>query len=295
MMEQQCDQQLWLMEATIANLQDAMADGKMTSRDLVLFYMQRIAAYDKSGPMINAILEINPDAVQIAEALDLERQLKSPRGPLHGIPVLVKDNIDTADKLHTSAGSRALADSYAPVDSFVAAKLRRAGAVIMGKTNMTEWANFMTGGMKNGYSSRGGQVQNPYGPSQFDVGGSSSGSGASVACNFTTVAIGTETSGSILSPASGNSIVGIKPTVGLISRMGIIPIAHSQDTAGPMARTVADAATLLGTLVGEDPLDAATLGSTGHYHQEYRQFLDAYGLQGARIGVPRSYYARLDV
>lgn len=293
-MEKPLDQQLWLLEATIDDLQAAMADGKLTSRDLVLFYMQRIANYDKSGPTVNALLELNPDAMQIAEAMDLERQQVGPRGPLHGIPVLVKDNIDTADKLHTSGGSRALANSYAPADSFVAKKLRQAGAIIMGKANMTEWANFMTVGMKNGYSSRGGQVQNPYGPGQFDVGGSSSGSGASVACNFTTVAIGTETSGSILSPASGNSVVGIKPTVGLIGRTGIIPIAHSQDTAGPMARTVADAATLLEALVGVDENDPVTWGNAGRSDGKYRQHLDRDGLKGARIGVPRSYYARLD-
>jgi amidase len=292
--EQSINSQSWLLEATIADLQEAMSAGQLTSRELILYYLQRIAAYDKAGPHINSVLEINPDAVQIAEALDLERAQKGPRSPLHGIPVLVKDNIDTADKMHTSAGSRALANSYAAKDSFVAAQLRKAGAIIFGKANMTEWANFMTVGMKNGYSSRGGQVLNPYGPGSFDVGGSSSGSGASVACNFTAVAIGTETSGSILSPASSNSLVGIKPTVGLISRTGIIPISHSQDTAGPIARTVADAATLLEAIVGVDESDPATLGSLGRNCVEYREYLDKNGLQGARIGIPRAYYARLD-
>jgi amidase len=285
----------WGEEATITEMQEAMASGKLTSRDLVLMYLNRMAKYDKQGVAINSILEINPDALQIAEALDVERAKKGPRGPLHGIPVLVKDNIDTYDKMHTSAGSLALANSYAAEDSFVAAQLRKAGAVILGKTNMTEWANFMTENMPSGYSSRGGQVLNPYGPGKFDVGGSSSGSGASIASNFAAAAIGTETSGSILSPASSNSIVGIKPTVGLVSRTGIIPIAHSQDTAGPMARTVADAAILLGAITGLDERDAATLTSDGGFYTDYTAFLDPEGLKGARIGIVRGvYFDRLD-
>ncbi len=260
-----------------------MEAGKLTSRELTLMYINRIALYDKQGPCINSVLEINPDALHIAEAMDVERQVKGPRGPLHGIPVLIKDNIDTFDKMHTSAGSIALADSYAPEDSYVAAALREVGAVILGKTNLTEFANFMSSNMKSGYSSRGGQVKNPYDPS-FDVGGSSSGSGASVAANLTVVAVGTETSGSILNPSRQNSIVGIKPTVGLISRHGIIPISHSQDTAGPMSRTVTDAAILLGALTGVDERDPATLTSVGRFHKDYTPFLNAEGIKGKRIG-----------
>lgn len=284
----------WLEEATVLDLQAAMAKGQLSSKDLVLYYLQRIATYDKQGSTINAVLEINPDAIHIAESLDLERKLQGSRGPLHGIPVLLKDNIDTKDKMHTSAGSLALANSYAPKDSFVANQLRRAGVVILGKTNLTEWANFMTDNMPNGFSSRGGQVCNPYGPGKFDVGGSSSGSGAAVAANLTAVAVGTETSGSILSPASSNSIVGIKPTVGLISRSGIIPIAHSQDTAGTMARTVTDAAILLGALTDVDETDPATLTSVGRHYRNYTPFLDADGLNRSRIGIVRPvYYDRL--
>ena len=276
-----------LEDATIAQLQEAMAKGQLTSEQLVIRYLERIARFDQAGITLNAVLEINPDALYIAQAMDRERTLAGPRGPLHGIPVLLKDNIDTADKLHTSAGSLALATNMAPRDAFVAAQLRQAGAVILGKANMTEFANFMTEGMPSGYSSRGGQVLNPYVPGKMTPSGSSSGSGAAVAADLTTVAIGTETSGSILSPASNQSVVGIKPTVGLVSRTGIIPIANSQDTAGPMARTVADAAVLLGALTGIDPADPATAVSAGRAYTDYTQFLDADGLKGARIGVPR--------
>lgn len=278
-----------LLGATISDLQAAMAAGRLTSEKLVAWYIERIARYDKQGPAINAVLEVNPEALHIAAALDRERELRGSRGLLHGIPVLLKDNIDTHDKMHTSAGSLALANSIAPRDSFIAKRLREEGAVILGKANMTEWANFMTQGMPNGYSSRGGQVLNPYGPGRFDVGGSSSGSGAAVAADFTTIAVGTETSGSILSPASANSLVGIKPTVGLISRAGVIPISNSQDTAGPMARTVADAAILLGALTGVDPEDPATYVSEGLAHRDYTRFLDKNGLKGARLGVQRQY------
>ena len=286
----------WLVEASIKDLQQAMAEGRLTSQKLVWAYLDRIARYDREGPTLNSILEINPDAIFIAGALDVERAQKGARGPLHGIPVVVKDNIDTADKMHTSAGSLALADSYAPEDSFVARQLRRAGAVILGKANMTEWANFMTVNMPAGYSSRGGQVLNPYGPGKFTPGGSSSGSGASVAANLVAAAVGTETSGSILSPASANSVVGIKPTVGLVSRCGIIPIMHTQDTAGPLCRTVEDAAILLGALAGVDGRDPATMGSLGRAPEpcDYTQFLDAGGLKGARLGVPRDLYEKLD-
>jgi amidase len=283
-----------MAEPTISALQSAMARGQLTARDLVLHYLGRIAELDKAGQKLNAILEVNPDALALAEALDAERALHGPRGPMHGIPVVVKDNIDTGDKMHTSAGSLALAESRAAEDAFVVTQLRRAGAIILGKANMTEWANFMTENMPNGFSSRGGQVLNPYGPGQLDTGGSSSGSGAAVAANLTTVAIGTETSGSILSPSSQHNIVGIKPTLGLVSRTGIIPIAHSQDTAGPMARTVRDAAILLGVIAGIDERDAATLASVGRTTSDYSVFLDSEGLRGARIGVPREgFYTKL--
>jgi amidase len=280
----------WIVEATIEDLQLAMASGKTTSRKIVEIYLKRIANFDRSGKKINSVLEVNPDALFIAEAMDLERKEKGSRGPLHGIPVLLKDNIDTCDKMHTSAGSLSLKDSFASKDAFVAKKLRKAGAVILGKTNLTEFANFMTENMPNGYSSRGGQVLNPYGPDKFDVGGSSAGSGASVAANLTAVAVGTETSGSILSPSSQNSIVGIKPTLGIISRSGIIPIAHSQDTAGPMARTVKDAALLLSAMIGSDSDDAATLSIPKDYNSDFTNNLDTENLKGARIGVPRKGY-----
>ena len=277
-------------EATVADMQAAMASGKLSSVELVSMYLERIATFDKEGPKLNSVLEINPDALAIAEALDVERETKGPRGPLHGIPVLLKDNIDTGDKLHTSAGSLALANSYAPDDSFVAKKLREAGAVILGKANMTEFANYKTRGMPGGYSSRGGQVLNPYKPGVFGTGGSSSGSGVSVSANLTALAIGTETSGSILSPAYNNSVVGIKPTVGLISRDGIIPLAHSQDTAGPITRTVADAAVLLGALTGIDKKDPITSTSVKKSYTDYTKFLKTDGLKGARIGIPREFY-----
>ncbi|GAA4853890.1 amidase family protein [Paenibacillus vulneris] len=273
-------------EATIARLQKAMERGECSSFDLVQQYMERIAAYDQQGPCINAVLELNPDALHAAEAADAERRAGQVRGPLHGVPVLVKDNIQTGDKMHTSAGSIALADHYANEDAFIVSRLREAGAIILGKANMTEWANFMTEGMIAGYSSRGGQVLNPYGRNLF-AGGSSTGSAAAVAANLTTAAVGTETSGSIISPAVQNSVVGIKPTLGLVSRSGIIPLSHSQDTAGPLARTVEDAAILLGVLCGLDPQDPVTRCSLGVRVTDYTLFLDKNGLKGARIGVPR--------
>ncbi|CAM3894126.1 amidase family protein [Mesobacillus thioparans] len=275
----------WLPEATIDDMQAKMESGELTSHDLVLMYQGRIAAFDKT---INSVLELNPDALHIAAALDAERKQKGPRSPLHGIPILVKDNIDTGDKMHTSAGSLALKDSIAIKDSFVASKLREAGAVILGKTNMTEWANFMGMDMKGGYSSRGGQVLNPYGPGKFEVGGSSAGSGASIAANLAAAAIGTETDGSILNPASQNSLVGIKPTVGLVSRTGIIPIAHTQDTAGPMARTVKDAVYLLQGIVGQDPQDPATMVSLPEFNHE--SLFDKKALKGTKIAVVREEY-----
>ncbi|MUK89821.1 amidase [Ornithinibacillus sp. L9] len=277
-----------LAEATIDDIQKNMESGELTSKELTMLYLQQIASYNHQGPKINAVLEVNPDALHIAEALDIERNQKGARGPLHGIPILLKDNIDTADKTHTTAGSIALKDHYAEEDAFITKKLREAGAVILGKANLTEWANFMTVDMPNGYSSHGGQVLNPYGPGKFDVGGSSSGPGAAIAANFALGAIGTETSGSILSPASSNSLVGIKPTVGLLSRTGIIPIANSQDTAGPMTRTVTDAAILLGALTGQDAQDPAT-AMNPEIITDYTPYLNENGLQHTRLGVSRDY------
>lgn len=280
--------------ATIAELQEAMEEGALTAERLTALYLERIEAYDRQGPAINSVLEVNPDAMAIARSLDEERARSGARGPLHGIPVLLKDSIDTCDRMRTSAGSLALADSFAERDAFLVRRLRQAGAVLLGKTNMTEWANFMSSNMPAGYSSRGGQTLNPYGPGTCFVGGSSSGSAAAVAAGFAAAAIGTETSGSILSPAVQNAIVGIKPTVGLVSRAGVIPIAHSQDTPGPMARNVACAAAVLGAIAGSDPDDPATADSVGRVPSDYTAFLDAEGLRGARIGVPRHYYAKLD-
>ncbi|ASN07200.1 amidase family protein [Virgibacillus necropolis] len=280
-------------EATITNIQQSMESGELTALGLTKMYLEQIAKYNSTGPKINAVIEINPDALHIAEALDVERLQSGKRGPLHGVPILIKDNIDSGDKMHTTAGSVSLADHYASEDAFVTERLRVAGAIILGKTNLTEWANFMSQGMPNGYSSRGGQVLNPYGPGDFDVGGSSSGSGAGVAANFAAGAIGTETDGSILSPASSNSLVGIKPTVGLTSRTGIIPIAHSQDTAGPMTRTVEDAAILLGALSGKDAKDPATAVNADRI-TDYIPFLNKHGLENKRIGVPRNYLSELD-
>ncbi|MZQ82870.1 amidase [Paenibacillus sp. 5J-6] len=283
----------WIVEADIMALQKAMEAGEIRAVELVAFYLERIEKWNK---VINAVLEMNPDALQIAQALDDERQKQGIRGPLHGIPILLKDNIDTGDRMHTSAGSLALAQSRASEDAFIAAKLRESGAVLLGKVNMTEWANFMSGPMPSGYSSRGGQVMNPYGPGQFEVGGSSSGSGAATAASFAAAAIGTETSGSIVNPAHHNSLVGLKPTVGLLSRIGIIPISHSQDTPGPMTRTVTDAALLLGALTGVDARDPLSLASEGNSERQrdYTTFLDANSLQGARIGIPRRFYKELN-
>ncbi|MBH0173260.1 amidase [Fictibacillus sp. 23RED33] len=272
-----------LNEITLEKVQHYFENGDLTSVELVMFYLDRISNYDKQGPMINSVLEINPDVLFIAKSLDFERQNGKVRGPLHGVPVIIKDNIDTADQMHTSAGSLALENHYAKSDAFVVKKLRNAGVVIIGKANMTEWANFMAYDMPNGFSSRGGQVLNPYGPGVLDVSGSSSGSAAAVASNFAALSIGTETSGSILCPAGNNNIVGIKPTVGLVSRSGIIPISISQDTAGPMARNVKDAAILLEAIQGNDPLDAATLSAPQHCN--YIEGLEQATLKGKRFGV----------
>ncbi|WP_427138861.1 amidase family protein [Psychrobacillus psychrodurans] len=272
-------------ELTISDIQDAMEKGDLTSKELVMYYLYRIAKYDQDEPNINSVLEINPDAIFIAEALDHERKIKGTRGPLHGIPILLKDNIETCDSMHTSAGTLALENYTASKDAFLVEKLRDAGAVILGKTNMTELANGMSSKTWAGYSSRGGQVLNPYGDSDLFVGGSSSGSAVAVAANFTVLSVGTETDASILSPAIQNSVVGIKPTVGLISRRGIIPFTYSQDTAGPFARTVTDVAILLTALSGVDRFDPATYKSEGRVEQDYSIYLDSKGLRGAKIGV----------
>ena len=268
-------------ETTISSLQTDFASGKLSSVTLVQLYLERIAEKDSSADGTNSVLEINPDALFLAEQMDMERKEAKLRGPLHGIPILIKDNIDTADGMHTSAGTLVLADNFAKQDAFIVRKLREAGAIILGKVNMTEWANFMSEPMPNGFSGRGGQVRNPYG--SFDVGGSSSGTGAAIANNLAVVGIGTETSGSILSPSSNNSLVGIKPTVGLVSRNGIIPIAHSQDTAGPMTRTVQDAATLLQVIAGDDGADPATLSAP--FLPDYMASLKEDGLNGKRLGI----------
>ncbi|MHB8448817.1 MAG: amidase [Rudaea sp.] len=272
-------------EASIAQLQSRMASGELTSHALVQAYLDRIAAIDKSGPTLNSVIEINPDAIKIADALDAERKDGKIRGPLHGIPVLIKDNIGTHDAMHTSAGSLALADSVPAEDSTVAAKLRAAGAVILGKTNLSEWANFRSTHATSGWSGRGGQTKNPYALDRNPC-GSSSGTGAAIAANLAVVGVGTETDGSIVCPSSVNGLVGIKPTLGLVSRTGIIPIAHSQDTAGPMARSVADAAVLLTAIAGSDPRDSASHDADAH-RVDYTKFLNPNGLKGARIGVVR--------
>ncbi len=280
-----------LEELTIADLQNGLAAGNYSSRGLVELYRARIETLDDRT---RSVIELNPDAPAIADALDAERRTKKGgkpklRGPLHGIPVLVKDNIATADKMETTAGSLALAGAKPPRDAAVVARLRAAGAVILGKTNLSEWANYRSSHSSSGWSGRGGQCRNPYALDRTPS-GSSSGSGVAVSANFCAVAVGTETDGSVVSPASHNGIVGIKPTLGLVSRSGIIPIAHSQDTAGPMARTVTDAAILLGAMAagGADPADPATAGAVGKIAPDYTTFLDPNGLKGARIGIPRN-------
>lgn len=278
-----------LDEVTIADLQERMKGGQSTSRSIVEAYLARIDEIDRRGPTVNSVIETNPDALDIADALDRERREKGPRGPLHGIPILIKDNIDTADRMRTSAGSLALADSTPMRDAFVAERLRAAGAVILGKTNLSEWANFRSSRSTSGWSGRGGQTRNPYVLDRNPC-GSSSGSGAAVSANLCAAAIGTETDGSIVCPATTNGIVGIKPTVGLVSRSGIIPISHTQDTAGPMARSVADAAALLGAITGQDGRDGATKASDGKAASDYTAFLDPNGLKGARIGVARKFF-----
>jgi amidase len=291
-------------EATITDLQSRMTAGEISARSLTSAYLARIDEIDndcsrsacekKKTPGLNAVIEVNPDALAVAAELDKERKAKGPRGPMHGIPVLIKDNIDTADRMQTTAGSMALIGSKPSQDSSVARKLREAGAVILGKTNLSEWANIRSSHSTSGWSGRGGQTHNPYALDRNPC-GSSSGSGAAVSANLCTVALGTETDGSIVCPSSANGIVGIKPTLGLISRAGIIPISHSQDTSGPMARTVRDAAILLGALAGSDPRDPATADANTKMQRDYTRFLDPNGLSGARIGVARKYFGFSDL
>lgn len=278
-----------LNELTIADLQQLMQSGKQTAESLTRLYLARIDAIDKKGPAINAVIEVNPDAIAIAQQLDKERKAGKLRGPLHGIPVLVKDNIDTGDKMMTTAGALALVGNIASKDAFIIQKLREAGAVLLGKTNLSEWANFRSTRSTSGWSSRGGQTKNPVMLDRNPC-GSSSGSGAAVAANLCAVAIGTETDGSIIAPSSFCGIVGIKPTVGLWSRSGIIPISSTQDTPGPMARTVRDAAVLLGALIGTDPADAVTKESETQRQSDYSKYLDAGALQGKRIGIEKSHF-----
>jgi amidase len=278
-----------LLEATVDGLQQQMQSGKLTARAITQLYLNRIEALDKKGPAINAVIELNPDALAIADSLDAERKAGKIRGPLHGIPVLIKDNIATGDKMATTAGSAALAGNIMAKDAFIVQQLRNAGAVLLGKTNLSEWANFRSSHSTSGWSSRGGQTKNPCVINR-NPSGSSSGSGAAVSANFCVVAIGTETDGSIVAPSSCCGIVGIKPTVGLLSRSGIIPISATQDTAGPMARTVRDAAILLGALTGVDAADPVTSQSSGKVPPDYTKYLDANGLKGKRIGVEKSFY-----
>jgi amidase len=280
-------------EATISDLQARMKSGEISAQSLTQAYLDRINEIDKSGPGLNSVIEVNPDVSSIAEALDKERKDKGPRGPMHGIPVLLKDNIETGDRMQTTAGSLALVGSKPAQDSGVVRKLREAGAVILGKTNLSEWANIRSSHSTSGWSGRGGLTKNPYALNR-NACGSSSGSGAATSANLCTVAVGSETDGSIVCPSSANGIVGIKPTLGLISRAGIIPIAHSQDTAGPMARTVRDAAILLVALAGSDPRDKFTAAANGKMQKDYTQFLDAGGLKGARLGIARKYFGFSD-
>jgi amidase len=274
--------------ASLADLQRAMAAGALTSASLTANYLARIDQMDRRGPTLRAVIEVNPDAAAQAAALDTERKARGTRGPLHGIPVLIKDNIATADRMQTTAGSLALAGSTVPRDAFIVTRLRAAGAVILGKTNLSEWANFRSTHSTSGWSARGGQCRNAYALDRTPC-GSSSGSATAVASDFCAIAVGTETDGSIICPSSVQSLVGIKPTIGLVSRSGIVPIAHSQDTAGPMGRSVADAAALLGILAGADPRDPVTVSRSGAA-ADYTRFLDPAGLKGARIGVARKHF-----
>lgn len=277
-------------ELSLREIGAALSAGSLTSKQLTQSYLDRIEALNLRGPELRAVLETNPQALEIAAALDDERRSRGPRGPLHGVPVLLKDNIETSDRMMTTAGSLALEGWYPPADAPLVARLRAAGAVILGKTNLSEWANFRSTHSISGWSGRGGQTRNPYALNRTPS-GSSSGSGAAVASNLCAVAVGTETDGSIVSPASVNGLVGIKPTVGLVSRRGIVPLAHSQDTAGPMARSVRDAAVLLGVMAGPDPEDPASVAVGTRFTNDYVSFLNEDGLRGARLGIARKFFA----
>lgn len=278
-----------LDELSVNELQKHLQSGRYTSRSLVEKYVDRIKEVDKDGPRLNSVIELNPEAESIAVGLDRERKEKGARGPLHGIPILIKDNIDTADRMMTTAGSLALVGSKPAQDAFIVKRLREAGAVLLGKTNLSEWANFRSARSSSGWSGRGGQTKNPYALDRNPC-GSSSGSGAAVAASLCAAAIGTETDGSIVCPSSASSLVGIKPTLGLVSRSGIIPIAHSQDTAGPMARSVSDAAIVLSALTGLDQRDPITSEGQRHIAPDYTKFLDPNGLKGMRLGIARKYF-----
>ncbi len=280
------DQGFELDELTIADLQQKLTSGEETAASLARKYLARIEALDRQGPSLHALLETNPEALAIAGTLDAERKAGKVRGPLHGIPVLVKDNVDTGDKMMTTAGSLALAGTPAPKDAFIVARLREAGAVILGKTNLSEWANFRSTHSSSGWSGRAGQCRNPYALDR-NPSGSSSGTGSAISANLAAAGVGSETDGSIVSPSNNCGLVGVKPTVGLLSRAGIIPISHTQDTAGPMTRSVRDAAIMLGAMVGLDVSDPATATSSNRARKDYTQYLDANGLKGARIGIAR--------
>lgn len=289
MSEEQQESFSHVEETTIPDLQAAMASGQLTSQRLTEMYLERIRDIDQSGPTLKSVIEINPDALDIAKALDEERLSKGSRGPLHGIPLLLKDNIATLDKMQTTAGSLALVGARPPRDAFVVQKLREAGAILLGKANLSEWANFRSTTSSSGWSGRGGQTRNPYVLDRTPC-GSSSGSAVAIAANLAAASLGSETDGSIICPATSNGLVGIKPTVGLTSRAGVIPISHSQDTVGPFGRTVTDAAILLGAITGVDAHDTITQESEGRFHNDYTQFLDSDGLCGARIGIARQTY-----
>jgi amidase len=277
-------------ELSLSEIAVACAGGRLTSRRLTQVYLDRINALDRHGPELRAVLETNPHALDIAAELDREREAHGPRGPLHGVPIMIKDNIETSDRMMTTAGSLALDGWYAPKDAPLVARLRAAGAVILGKANLSEWANFRSSHSSSGWSARGGQTRNPYALDRTPS-GSSSGSAVAVAANLCAVAVGTETDGSIVSPASINGIVGLKPTVGLVSRGGIVPISHSQDTAGPLARSVRDAAVLLGLMAGRDAADPASATTEERFEIDYERFLDSNGLHGARLGIARRFFA----
>jgi amidase len=279
-----------LEELTLADIAAAFADGRLTSQSLTKLYLNRIEAMNHTGPSLAAVIETNPKALAIAADLDRERAVKGSRGPLHGVPVLIKDNIETADHMMTTAGSLALEGWYAPQDAPLVAKLRAAGAVILGKSNLSEWANFRSTHSVSGWSARGGQARNPYALNRTPS-GSSSGSAVAVSANLCALAVGSETDGSIVSPASVNGIVGLKPTVGLVSRSGIVPLSHSQDTAGPLTRTVHDAAVMLGIMAGLDTNDSASVAVGDKFQQDYVRYLDPEGLKGARLGIARKFFA----